>query len=253
MPECTRCGAMDFWILGTGQIRCKQCGLTRFPHRSYWKQSRIPPYWKGRLLEFFCFGVPAYRLRFQVPLNLKTIQRWYHLMRLCIYHSVTQELSKLAGTIEMDETMFGGRKPGKRGWGAEGKILVFGMYKRNGLVVTFPISSRSKQELLPLISAHTKPGSLYYTDDWHAYASLAVRGNHIVITKEKGVPKGRNHINAIEGFWSYAKHWLYQYRGVPKDYFQLYLKEIEWRFNNRGVNLIPLLRKMLKQPFLSSS
>ena len=117
-------------------------------------------------------GVPAYRLRFQVPLNLKTIQRWYHLMRLCIYHSVTQELPKLAGPIEIDETMFGGRRPGKRGGGAEGKILVFGMYKRNGLVVTFPISSRIKQELLPLISAHTKPGSLYYTDDWQAYADL---------------------------------------------------------------------------------
>ena len=73
-----------------------------------------------------------------------------------------------------------------------------------------------------------------------------------MITKEKEVPKGRNHINAIEGFWSYAKHWLYQYRGVAKDHFQLYLKEIEWRFNNRGINLIPLLRKMLKQPFPNS-
>ena len=128
--------------------------------------------WKGRLLEFFCSGVPAYRLRFQVPLNLKTIQRWYHLMRLCIYHSVTQELPKLAGPIEMVGSMFGGRRPGKRGWGSEVKILVFGMYKRNSLVVTFPISSRCKQELLPLISAHTKPGSLYYTDDWQAYAHL---------------------------------------------------------------------------------
>jgi len=33
------------------------------------------------------------------------------------------------------------------------------------------------------------------------------------VLKEKGVPKGRNHINGIEGFWSFAKHWLYQYRG----------------------------------------
>lgn len=89
----------------------------------------------------------------------------------------------------MDETMFGRRRPGKRGWGAEEKVLVFGIYERNGLVVTFPVSSRGRKELLPLISAHTKTGSLYYTDDWHAYASLAVRGNHVVVTKEKGVPR----------------------------------------------------------------
>lgn len=219
------------------------------PHKKYWQKSRIAAYWKGRLVEFFCLGVPAYRLRFQVPLNLKSIQRFYGLMRLCIYHTLTQDLIELTGLIEMDETMFGGKRSGKRGWGAEGKVIVFGMYKRNGLVVTFPVSTRSRHELLSIIETHTKPGSLYYTDDWHAYTTLSVRGNHVVITKDKGVPKGRSHINSIEGFWSYAKHWLYQYRGVPKHNFPLYLKEIEWRFNNRKKNLIPILRKMLRQPF----
>ncbi|MCJ7811945.1 transposase, partial [bacterium] len=58
----------------------------------------------------------------------------------------------------------------------------------------------------------------------------------------------RNHINGIEGFWSYAKHWLYHYRGVPKGFFPLYMKEIEWRFNNRDQNLVELLRKCLTQP-----
>jgi len=38
---------------------------------------------------------------------------------------------------------------------------------------------------------------------------------YLSVSKEKGKPKGRNHINSIEGFWSYAKHWLYQYRGIP--------------------------------------
>ena len=27
------------------------------------------------------------------------------------------------------------------------------------------------------------------------------------------------HINGIEGFWSYAKTWLYHYRGVPGNTF----------------------------------
>jgi transposase len=39
--------------------------------------------------------------------------------------------------------------------------------------------------------------------------------------KSKGRPKGRDHTNGIEGFWSYAKNWLYPYRGVPHKYFHL--------------------------------
>ena len=79
------------------------------------------------------------------------------------------------------------------------------------------------RELIPLITKHTKPGSLYYTDDWHVYTFLSIRGNHVVVAKEKGQPKGRDHLNGLEGFWSYAKHWFYQYHVVPKNYFHLYI------------------------------
>ena len=95
------------------------------------------------------------------------------------------------------------------------------------------------------------PGSLYYTDDWQAYASLAVRGEHVVVTKERGVPKGRDHINGIEGFWSYAKHWLYQYRGVPKKFFHVYLAETSFRFNHRDEDLFPLIYRLLKRTDVS--
>ena len=156
-------------------------------------------------------------------------------------------MSTLSGQIEANETMFGGKAPGKRGWGAAGRHMVMGLYQRNGNVLTFPITCRSAWELIALITQYTKQGSLYYTDDWHAYTFLDIRGNHVVIRKEKGRPKGRNHLNGVEGFWSYAKHWLYHYRGVPKKYFHLYLKEIEWRFNHRDENLVKLLRQYLNQ------
>ena len=131
--------------------------------------------------------------------------------------------------------------------GAAGKVIVFGLYQRDGQVLTFPVSGRNRAEILPLLLGHTHPGSLYYTDDWHAYTSLSVRGNHVVISKVKGQPKGRDHINGIEGFWSYAKHWLYQYRGAPRTTFHLYLKEIEFRFNHRDENLVPYIMKLLSR------
>jgi transposase len=200
-----------------------------------------------RVVRYFALGVPVYRLRYEVPLSQATLQRLYRRIREAIYAASLAELATLSGEVEADETMFGGQRPGKRGWGAAGKALVFGLYQRNGHVLTFPVSSRSRQELVPLLLSHTHPGSLYYTDDWHAYTSLPVSQRHVVISKTKGIPRGRDHINGIEGFWSYAKHWLYQYRGVSSCYFHLYLKEIEFRFNHRHENLVPLLLKLLNR------
>ena len=39
----------------------------------------------------------------------------------------------MSGEIEIDEALFGGHRKGKRGWGAEGKSLVFGIYQRNSI------------------------------------------------------------------------------------------------------------------------
>lgn len=242
MKKCPRCNTSKFYTLKTNQIRCKKCKLTRSFNKS---KSKISPFWKGRLIEYFVLAVPAYRLRHIVPYSYKTILRYFRFIREAIYTDALNDLRQLNGIVELDETLFGGRRPGKRGWGASGKVMVFGIYKRNGKVLTFPVSSRKTKELLPLIQTHTRRNSLYYTDDWFAYVSLSLLGEHVVVKKSKGVPKGRDHINGIEGFWSYAKHFLYQNRGVSKEYFHLYLKEIEWRFNHRDEKLMPLVRLLI--------
>ncbi len=128
MKICPRCGNKKFWHLSNGKKRCSNCRLTRKFRKTVWQRTRISSYWKGRLIEFFCLGVPAYRLRFQVPYSQPTIQRWFRILRESIYQQAMKELEPLSGEIEMDETMLGGRRPGKRGWGASGKHIVFGIY-----------------------------------------------------------------------------------------------------------------------------
>ena len=43
----------------------------------------------------------------------------------------------------------------------------------------------------------------------------------------------------------YAKTWLCHYRGVPKQYFHLYLKEIEFRFNHRQEDVFRVLTNIV--------
>lgn len=251
---CPRCSFTRIYRLAEGRYRCAKCGYTFTDFTgTFLAGVRVPMQEVAHLLYLFTLGVPAYRARRYSSVSLKTMHRLFRVFREAIYTECMSELKSLSGKIELDEALFGGHRKGKRGWGAAGKIMVFGLYKRNGRVMTFPVPSRSCDTLLPLIEQHTRPGSLYYSDEWQAYASLRVRGEHVVVTKKDGKPQGRNHINGIEGFWSYAKHWLYHYRGVPKQYFPLYLKEVEFRFNNRDEDLFILIAQILARPVPTSS
>jgi transposase len=80
------------------------------------------------LLQLFALGVPSYRQRFRSPVSAKTRERFYRLARaVCAQAEELRE--PFWGTLECDETPFGGARHGKRGWGAAGKVIVFGIVK----------------------------------------------------------------------------------------------------------------------------
>ena len=244
MRRCPGCSHVRAWRLSDGRLKCRRCGR-RYSRTTAWDGVRVSAAARRRLLELFVLGVPVYRQRFRAVASAPTAERFYRIMRACC--AVAEELREpFGGAIECDETMFGGARGGKRGWGAAGKVIVFGLVKRNGQVKAVPIDQRSRAAVMRQIQAHSREGSLYYTDEWQAYATLKLRGEHVMIRKEKGKPVGRDHINGIEGFWSYAKNWLYPFRGVPRKHFHLYLGEICFRFNHRDEDLYPLLYKLLR-------
>lgn len=242
--RCRSGGHHWFGHLSDGRFKCRRCSL-RQSFVSVWDSCRLSEAAKRKRLECFrkrleCFvwGVPASRLRFRgpaspaSPASLEATERFFRLVRQRI--ALPEECAEaFEGCVACDETMFGGSRAGKHGsragkhgsragkhgWGAAGKVIVFGIYKRNGLVRVLAVNSRPRAEWRPLIETPTAKGCLYYTDNWHADATLGVRGDPVVVSKDKGLPKGRDHIKGIEGFWSYAKNWWYPYRGVPKKFF----------------------------------
>jgi transposase len=54
---------------------------------------------------------------------------------------------------------------------------------------------------------------------------------HYRINHSKLFADRHNHINGIENFWNQAKRHLRKFNGVPRQHFELFLKECEWRFN----------------------
>jgi len=159
---------------------------------------------------------------------------YFHRLREIICYRLELEADHVVGgEIEVDESYFGGRRKGKRGRGAGGKVPVFGLLKRGGRVYTKIIPDARSATLIPIIERKVIPDSIVYSDCWTGYNVLDVSDfKHFRINHSKLFADKRNHINGIENFWNQAKRHMRKFNGVPREHFPLFLKECEWRFNN---------------------
>jgi len=158
----------------------------------------------------------------------------------------------LVGEFEADESYFGAKRvKGKRGRGASGKTIVFGLYKRNGKVYTEIVPDVKSKTLQGIIRGRADIESVIHTDGWRGYDGLVDLGYEKHFRVNHGNDEFSNgsgqHINGIESFWGYAKHRLVKFKGISKNTFQVHLLETEFRFNNRHMNLYQFLLKQLRQ------
>ena len=151
--------------------------------------------------------------------------------------------------VEVDESYFGARRVrGKRGRGASGKTIVFGIFKRNGCVYTEVVPDCRKRTLQAVIRGRVALDTVIHSDGWRGYDGLVDVGYAKHFRVDHGhnqFVRGPHHVNGIESFWSYAKRRLQKFNGVPGRTFYLHLKECEFRFNNRTSNLTRELLKLL--------
>jgi len=61
--------------------------------------------------------------------SYQTACLWLHKLRCC---TIRQGRERLSGTVEVDEFVIGGQKPGKRGRGANGKTIVVAAVEKRG-------------------------------------------------------------------------------------------------------------------------
>ncbi|MFO0796024.1 MAG: IS1595 family transposase [Gemmataceae bacterium] len=148
----------------------------------------------------------------------------------------------------LDESYFGGKRKGKRGRGAGGKVAVFGILERAGRVYTVAVPDCKKETLMAKIEAATVKGSVFYTDEFTSYNDVQRHGKHVPVNHQEAFAVGRAHINGIEGFWSFAKRLYRHVHGVDSGNFPLYLAEYEFRYNHRGEHLMDLLYDRMIRP-----
>ena len=218
-------------------------------NNKYIKRSKISEAKFRELIKCFSLDLDALQISALTGLNRNTVNRYLKLIRQRIA-DYCDRMSPFLGEIELDESYFGAhRVRGKRGRGAYGKTIVFGLLKRGGKVYTEIVPDCKSKTLQDIIRGKISVESVIHTDGWRGYDGLVDIG----YDKHYRVNHGNNefankvsHINGIESFWSYAKIRLVKFRGIKKDSFYLHLKECEFRFNHRSDNLYATMLKLIR-------
>ena len=84
---------------------------------------------------------------------------------------------RLFGVVEVDESFFGARRgKGRRGRGAYGKTVVFGIFERQGHVYTEIVPDCSKPTLQGIIRGRVDPRTVINSDGWRGYHGLVDLG-----------------------------------------------------------------------------
>ena len=227
-------------------------GRNRYFVRSHLSEAKF-----RQIIRLFALDLEATKVATLTGVSRRRVTRILQGVRIRMARACEAH-APFGGTVEIDESYFGRRRVrGKRGRGAGGKTIVFGLYKRNGWVYTEIVPDVKRATLRAIIRGRLPVSTVVHSDGWKGYDGLVDLGyrKHFRVEHRHSVFVGRRgvHINGIESFWSIAKTRLAKRRGIRRHYFYLHLKECEFRFNHRRANLYGALLELLRKDPLKFS
>ena len=245
---CPHCSSVVAWRLDDGRRSCGGCRRrvsvtagtifhrTRTPLTVWFEAA-----WLMTSVKSGASAVDVQRL-----LGLGSYQTAWAMLHRYRDVMVVPGRDRLSGVVEVDETFIGGaHKPGKRGRGAAGKVLVAGAIERAaggrrgfGRARMALIPNATADSLQGFILAAVAPGSLVISDALASYP-LALAGTdyeHNPINVKRSGLKAHELLPGVHRLFSLSKRWLEgTHQGaVETEHLQSYLDEFVFRFNRRN-------------------
>jgi transposase-like protein len=184
----------------------------------YYRRSKISERKFRQLLRHFALDLTASDAAHLAGLSRRSMTSIFLNIRKRIAEECERASPFSACEVEVDESYFGARRVrGKRGRGASGKTIVFGIFKRNGSVYTEVVPDCKKATLQAIIRGRVTLEAVINSDGWRGYDGLVDVGyaKHFRVHHgQSEFVRGTHHVNGIESFWSYAKRRLQKFNGV---------------------------------------
>lgn len=236
--KCPKCQHGKVWMTKHGLYRCSRCRCEiSVTAGTIFQDTRKPLQLWFRAIWYVTnqkHGISALGLQRALGIgSYHTAWEWLYRLR---HAMVRPNRDRISGTIEVDETYVGGKKTGKRGRGAGGKVLVVIAVqidgKRIGRIRLKRILDASGDSLNPVIKETIEPGSTVITDGWEGYSKVKTFGYTHKIAKKEGFV-GENLLPKCNVVAALLKRWLMGIHQGRAQYIDYYLDEFTFRFNRR--------------------
>ena len=238
--RCPRCQHDKAWLTKRNLYHCVQCGYeTSVTSGTIFQDTRKPLQLWFRAMWYVVNqknGVSAIGLQGVLGIQrYETVWIWLHKLRTAM---VRPGRDRLSGTVEVDETYIGGKRPGKRGRGAAGKSLVLiaveDKVNHIGRIRLRRVLDAGAESLIPAVQESVEPCSIVRTDGWSSYERLASTGyEHIIARHTADV--GENLLPLVNRVAALLKRWLQgTHQGAVRiSHLDYYLDEFTFQFNRR--------------------
>lgn len=238
---CPLCASVLYWKKDRGRIACKDCKTetTGTAGTIFHKSTKPLLIWFRAIWWMIAQknGVSAKGLQKILGLgSYQTSWTWLHKFRRLM---VLSGRKKLGGIVEVDETLVGGKKPGKRGRGAEGKSLVVVAVeiigKKTGRMRLAKIQAASSENLNEFIVNNIEGSSTIVTDGWSGYNGLTELGYTHQVQKSLVKDGDEEILPNVHRIASLLKRWLLgtHQSYLNKNKLEYYLDEYTFRYNRR--------------------
>lgn len=257
---CSICSHNEYWTNQRRVLICKKCKQeTSVTANTVFHGSKIPIHILFRLLWFVVIqkiGISA--LSLQNVFGIKryaTVWEWLHKFRRIM---VLPAREKLSGIVEVDETFVGGTRKGKRGRGAEGKLIVIVAVElvknHTGRIRMTIIEHADRKCINEFLKNNIEIESTIVTDGWAGYVDVKkMKYKHKIETKTIS-ENGENLTPHVHKIASLLKRWLLgtHQNFTSDEYLAYYLDEYTFRYNRRNSKSRGLLFYiLLKQAVLN--
>ena len=238
---CPKCSHNQAWKLGRNISKCKKCSSdisvtasTIFHGRHLSLRLWFQALW---LVVSQKNGVSALGLSRTLGIQEKTGLKLLRKIRTAMVRVGREQLS---GLVEVDEVFIGGVKPGIRGRGALGKVLILVAVedkgkKGFGRIRIEIISDASAATLKVAIQKMVAPGSKIRTEQWKGYTPAALEGYEHIVMKRQSLEPGEDPTPLVHRIAALLKRWLLgtHHGRVSGIHLASYLDEFVFRFNRR--------------------
>ena len=236
---CPRCQSSGSWTATRGRFVCRACRYqgsvtagtifqdTRKPLRMWFRAAWHITSQKN--------GASAVSLQQELGLgSYITAWTWLHKFRRAM---VRPGRDRLRGTVEVDESYWGGEEKGVIGRLTEDKALIAVAAEENGKGIgrirLRSIPAPNKASLHGFICEAVTPGSTVRTDGLRAYLGLKgyIHDRHV----QRRQPEGEHLLPRVHQVISLLKRWLLgTHQGaIGHSHLDYYLDEFTFRFNRR--------------------